>query len=160
MRPLFLFIVALVLALPAAAQAPEAQTPSPGPFRPGPLTASPTGTASTGSLTLSLADAITRARTYTQQVYSAEIAAQIAHEDSVQAHAALLPTLTSFNQFIYTQPNGRPSGIFVSNDGPHVYNSQAVVHGDIYAPSKRAITSVPWPPSRWRAPEPRSRRAA
>jgi len=138
MRPLFLFAVALVLALPAAAQAPETQTPSPGPFRPGPLTASPNGTASAGSLTLSLADAITRARTYTQQVYSAEIAAQIAHEDSVQAHAALLPTLTSFNQFIYTQPNGRPSGIFVSNDGPHVYNNQAVVHGDLYAPTKRA----------------------
>ena len=42
------------------------------------------------------------------------------------------------NQFIYTQPNGRPSGVFVSNDGPHVYNNQAVVHGDIFAPSKRA----------------------
>src|SRR6185369_4900496 len=28
--------------------------------------------------------------------------------------------------------------VFVSNDGPHVYNSQAVVHGDIYSPVKRA----------------------
>jgi outer membrane protein TolC len=28
--------------------------------------------------------------------------------------------------------------VFVSNDGPHVYNNQAVAHADIYAPAKRA----------------------
>jgi len=39
---------------------------------------------------------------------------------------------------IYTQPNGTPSGVFVANDGPHVYNDQFVVHTDIYAPIKYA----------------------
>ena len=55
---------------------------------------------------LTLAGAIDRARTYSQQVYAATFAAQIAHEDTVQAKAALLPTATWFNQFVYTQPNG------------------------------------------------------
>ena len=62
----------------------------------------------------------------------------MAHEDRVQARAALLPSGNSLNQFIYTQPNGTPSGVFVANDGPHIYNNQAVVHADIYAPGKRA----------------------
>jgi outer membrane protein TolC len=138
MRSLDLLIAAIVLALPAGAQTPAPQAPSPGPFRPGPATSPPPAGASAGSHNLTLEDAIARARTYTQQVYSAEIAAQIAHEDSLQAHAALLPTVNMVNQFIYTQANGKPSGVFVSNDGPHVYNNQAVVHGDIFAPSKRA----------------------
>ena len=89
-------------------------------------------------VTLTLQDALQRARQYAQQVYSATIAAQIAHEDSVQAKAALLPTVNGLSQFIYTQPNGTPSGVFVPNDGPHVYNDQAVVHGEIFNPVKRA----------------------
>ena len=89
-------------------------------------------------LQLTLQDALARARTVSPQLLSASLAAQIAHEDAVQAKAALLPSAQGFSQFIYTQPNGTPSGIFVSNDGPHVYNDQAQVHGDIYAPVKRA----------------------
>jgi outer membrane protein TolC len=56
----------------------------------------------------------------------------------VQAKAALLPNASWFNQFIYTQPNGTPSGVFIANDGPHVYNNWATAHGDIFAPGKRA----------------------
>jgi outer membrane protein TolC len=90
------------------------------------------------ALQLTFQDAMARARAVNPQLLSASLAAQIAHEDAVQAKAALLPTAQGFSQFIYTQPNGTPSGIFVSNDGPHVYNDQAQVHGDIYAPVKRA----------------------
>ena len=89
-------------------------------------------------LQLTLQDALTRARAVNPQLLSASLAAQIAHEDAVQAKAALLPTAQAFSQFIYTQPNGTPSGVFVSNDGPHVYNDQAQVHADLYAPVKRA----------------------
>jgi outer membrane protein TolC len=89
-------------------------------------------------LSLTLAGALDRARLYSQQVYAATFAARIAHEDTVQAKAALLPSATLFNQFIYTQPNGTPSGIFVSNDGPRVYNHQLVVHSDLYSPLKLA----------------------
>jgi outer membrane protein TolC len=89
-------------------------------------------------LRLTLQDALARARTVNPQLLSASLAAQIAHEDAVQAKAALLPNAQGLSQFIYTQPNGTPTGIFVSNDGPRVYNDQALVHGDIYAPVKRA----------------------
>jgi outer membrane protein TolC len=90
-------------------------------------------------LQLTFADALERARANAGALLSANYAALIAREDTIQAKAALLPNANWFNQFIYTQPNGgSPSGIFVSNDGPHVYNNQAIVHGDIWAPGKRA----------------------
>lgn len=89
-------------------------------------------------LKLTLKDALDRARQYGPQFLQANIAAQLAHQDSVQAKAALLPTLNGLSQYIYTQPNDTLSGIFVSNDGPHVYNDQALVHGDIWSPARRA----------------------
>ena len=51
-----------------------------------------------------------RARKYSPQFLTAEVAGQLAHEDRVQAKAALLPGVNYLNQFIYTQPNGTPSG--------------------------------------------------
>jgi len=90
------------------------------------------------ALVIDLNDAIQRARKYSPQLLTAETTGQLAREDRVQAKAALLPGVNYLNQFIYTQPNGTPSGVFVSNDGPHVYNSWAVVHGDLYAPAKIA----------------------
>lgn len=89
-------------------------------------------------LVIDLDDAIQRARKYSPQFLTAEITNQLAHENRVQAKAALLPGVSYFGQFIYTQPNGTPSGVFVANDGPHIYNSWAAVHGDLYAPAKIA----------------------
>ena len=91
-----------------------------------------------GLITLTLQDAMQRARQYSQQVYSANIAAQLAHEDAVQAKAALLPTAEAQSAYIYTQPNGTASGVFVPNDGPHVYIDQLNVHADVFDPAKRA----------------------
>jgi outer membrane protein TolC len=92
----------------------------------------------TPPLKLTLRQAIDRARQYGPSFLAANLAAASAHEDAVQAKAALLPNVSALSQFIYTQPNGTPSGVFVSNDGPHIYNQQALVHGDLYAPGKRA----------------------
>jgi len=89
-------------------------------------------------LTLTLAEALERARQFSPQILAANIDTLVAREAAIQAKAALLPNAQTFNQFIYTQPNGLPSGVFVSNDGPHVYNNQVQVHGDIYAPVKVA----------------------
>src|SRR5205823_4369962 len=69
---------------------------------------------------------------------SATVAAGLAREDRVQAKAALLPTLSYLNQYIYTQGNGTPSGVFVANDGVHIYNSQAVVHEELFSLTRRA----------------------
>ncbi len=82
-------------------------------------------------LSISLPDAFSRAAQYSGQIQSANIAARLAHEDLRQARAATLPSLSAFNQFIYTEGNGTPSGVFVANDGVHVYNEQAVVHEEL-----------------------------
>src|SRR5579863_6886093 len=102
----------------AGAVAGLAQTPAPAPVSEPPI---------------SLEDALARARQFGGQIQSANLAAQQAREDSVQARAAKLPTLNAFNQFIYTEGNGTPSGVFVANDGVHVYNEQAVVHEELLA---------------------------
>jgi outer membrane protein TolC len=78
-------------------------------------------------------DALARARQYAGQVQTANLAALQAKEDTAQARVARLPTLSAFNQFIYTEGNGTPSGVFVANDGVHIYNEQAVVHEEVLA---------------------------
>lgn len=84
-------------------------------------------------ISITLQEAMERAQKYAVQLQSANIAAQLAKEDHKQAVAAALPTLSALNQFIYTEGNGTLSGVFVANDGVHVYNEQAVVHEDLFA---------------------------
>ncbi len=93
---------------------------------------------STPVLTLTLQNALDRAKANSQQLLSADIAARIAREDKVQAKAALLPTLNWEHGFIYTQPNGTDTGVNVASNGPREYINTADVHADIYAPGKRA----------------------
>lgn len=90
------------------------------------------------TLTLTLQDALARAKNAAQPYQSAVIAAQLAHEDRVQAKAALLPSVNWFHQYIYTQGNGTPTGIFVANNGVHVYSNAAQVHSDLIAPGRLA----------------------
>ncbi|MBV8898452.1 MAG: TolC family protein [Acidobacteriaceae bacterium] len=85
----------------------------------------------TAAVTISLADALQRARQYGAQIQAANIATQLAHEDRVQARAASLPNVSGLNQFIYTEGNGTPSGVFVANDGVHVYNEQLNAHEEL-----------------------------
>jgi len=98
----------------------------------------PPAGASADSTPLTLQAALTQARTNSQQLRSVVLAAQLAVEDRVQARSALLPGINGFGQFIYTEPNGTPSGVFVPNDGPKVYNAWGTAHGDIFAPAKWA----------------------
>src|ERR1035438_10174811 len=115
--PRILPIVGLALALRCGA---FAQTPTP-------------------ALTLTLPEAMERARANSQQLLSADIAARIAREDKVQAKAALLPSVNWENGFCYTQTNGPDNSLtFVTNDGPKVFTNMANVHADLYAPGKRA----------------------
>jgi outer membrane protein TolC len=82
---------------------------------------------------ISFPDALARARQYAGQIQSANIAVLLAKEDTLQARANRLPTVNAFNQYIHTEGNGTPSGVFVANDGVHVYNEQAVVHEEVLA---------------------------
>jgi outer membrane protein TolC len=93
--------------------------------------------ASSETLTFSLQDALARARQYGIQIQTANITALLAKEDRVQARAATLPSVTGINQFIYTEGNGTPSGVFVANDGVHVYNEQLNAHEELLALIRR-----------------------
>ena len=102
-------VIALSVALTLCAQQPPPVTP----------------------LTLTFAEALQRARQYGVDLQTANIAALLAREDRIQAKAALLPQTQQVDEFIYTQPNGTLSGVFVPNDGPHVYYVYAQAHEDL-----------------------------
>jgi outer membrane protein TolC len=118
-----------------------AQKPPPGAPAGGPGAAAQPGPAAPQAgepISLDLTGALQRAREYSQQFLSAGIAAASAREDRIQARAARLPTLNAFNQYIYTQGNGTPSGVFVANDGVHIYNEQATVHAELFSFARKA----------------------
>lgn len=98
-------------------------------------------TAATGApITITLQDALQRARLNDPQYRSAITDLGLAHEDRVQARAVLLPNLNYNNSFIYTQGTGPlpvncgtsvqgcPTSKFIANNGVHEYISQADVH--------------------------------
>lgn len=90
-------------------------------------------------LTLTLQDALKRARANSVPFQAALTDQGIAHEDQVQARAALLPNVSFNNSFIYTQPlqgpatspNAEAAGTtaprFIANNSVHEYLSQGVV---------------------------------
>ncbi|HTB19295.1 MAG TPA: TolC family protein, partial [Bryobacteraceae bacterium] len=82
-------------------------------------------------LTISFSEALQRARQYGVDLQAANIAALLAREDRIQAKSAMLPQAQQVDEFIYTQPNHTPSGVFVPNDGPHVYYVYAQAHEDL-----------------------------
>jgi outer membrane protein TolC len=81
--------------------------------------------------TITLQDALAGARKYGGQIQGANLNALQAKEDTKQARANRLPWVSAFNQFIYTEGNGTPTGLFVAANGVHVYNEQAVVHEEL-----------------------------
>ena len=121
-------IVALIAGLLLASFALQAQTTSPAPM-PQPSNAGTQTPASTVSLTL--ADALERARVNSPQFQAALTRLGLAREDRVQARAALLPSLNYNNGFIYTEGNGTASGRFIGNNGVHEYISQGAAQQSI-----------------------------
>src|SRR6476659_327616 len=87
---------------------------------------------------MTLQAVLDQARANSQQFRSARLASDLAAEDKKQARAALLPSLNGFSQYIYTQPNGTPSGVWVPNDGPRIYAMWLNVHGDVFSLQKWA----------------------
>lgn len=85
-------------------------------------------------ITLTLRDALERARANDPRFLSVMTDAKIAREDRIQSRAALLPSVNFTSQYLNTQGNGTlSSGRFVTNDGVHVYRVWAVVHQDLRA---------------------------
>jgi outer membrane protein TolC len=79
-------------------------------------------------LVLTFQDAVVRAQKNLPQFLAAKTDYGLAHEDKVQARAALLPSVTYNTQFLYTQPNGTPTGVFIANNTIHEYVSQGNTH--------------------------------
>ncbi len=84
-----------------------------------------------GPLIIDLPQAIARARQYGGQVQSADLALAQATQDRVQARAATLPQASGQTGYLYTEGNGTPTGVYVANNGVHVYTGLGVVHQDV-----------------------------
>lgn len=126
----------IILGLAVVGSSLFAQAPSPGILV-------QSSTADTGRdngtpLTITLQDALERARVNDPQYHSALTDLGVAHEDRVQARAGLLPAVTYNNSYIYTQGTGQPpvcaigatcpASRFVANNGVHEYISQGNAH--------------------------------
>jgi outer membrane protein TolC len=83
-------------------------------------------------LTLTLQDALERAKQNDAQFKSVSAEADLAHEDRVQAKAGLLPAFSATTQYLGNQANGvNPNGRFVSLDGVNMYRAWAVMRQDL-----------------------------
>ena len=79
-------------------------------------------------LTLTLQDALVRAKANSVQFQSALTDQGLAKEDKVQARAALLPSVNYNTSYLYTEGNGTSTGVFIASNGVHEYLSQGDVH--------------------------------
>jgi outer membrane protein TolC len=79
-------------------------------------------------LVLTLQDALARAKANDPQFRAALTDLGVAHQDTVQSRAQLLPNVNYNMQFIYTQGNGTATGRFLANNGVHEYIAQGNVH--------------------------------
>jgi outer membrane protein TolC len=137
MRFHFGHFLVFILVLLAGTQPGFAQAQSPA------AAASQNGATSTENaapLTITLQDALQRARLNDPQYRSALTDLGLAREDRVQARSGLLPNANFNSSFIYTQGSGPqpancvntvqgcPNSKFIANNGVHEYLSQADVH--------------------------------
>ena len=127
-----LVFILVLLALGSASFAQvtlSAQSPDAGAT---PITGAP--------ITLTLQDALQRARQNDPQYRSAITDLGVAREDRVQARAGLLPNVNYNTSFVYTEGTGAlptscatstagcPTTKFIANNGVHEYISQSDVH--------------------------------
>jgi outer membrane protein TolC len=120
-----MLVVGVLFPKPLAAQSP--QTPQTPPLQliqpPGPAAA---------PITITLDDALERARKLDLNLQAALLDTQIAREDRLQARNARLPNVTARTQYLGTQGNGTlPSGRYVTNDGVHVYRQWGILNQDL-----------------------------
>jgi outer membrane protein TolC len=131
--PVMVLGLAVALILPMSKAAAQATSPSPSgesdvqllqPSGPG-QAAPPT--------TITLQDALERARKLDPTLLGATSDARSAREDRLQARNAMLPAITATTQYLGTQGDGGKisDGRFVTNDGVHVYRAWGVLHQDL-----------------------------
>ena len=88
-----------------------------------------TGNASSSApLTITLQDALARARANEPQYRAALTDYGVAKQNTIQSRAALLPNASYTAQFLYTEGNGTASGRFIASNAVHEYVSQGNLH--------------------------------
>lgn len=118
-RPLLILTTLLGILLPGGLAAMDGQAvQQPEPSEVGiPLLPAPSSRTQP-PVTITLQDALARARRNYAPYLSALTDATIAHEDTVQVRAILLPSLAYSQQYLGTEGNGKlASGRFVAQDG-------------------------------------------
>jgi outer membrane protein TolC len=79
-------------------------------------------------LTVTLQDALQRARKNNPEYRAALTEYGLAREDRVQSRAGLLPSVNYNAGFVYTEGSGTATPRFIANNGVHEYISQGNVH--------------------------------
>jgi outer membrane protein TolC len=84
-------------------------------------------------ITITLQDALERARKNDPTFTAAMLDAKGAHEDRLQARNAMLPSVNATSAYLGTQGNGGAisDGRYVTNDGVHVYHDTGTLHIDL-----------------------------
>ena len=91
--------------------------------------AGPDSANSNAPLTLTLQDALAKARKVNPEYRAAQTEYGLAKEDKVQSRAALLPNVDFTTSYLYTQGHGVPGvGRFIANNGVHEYIAEGEVH--------------------------------
>jgi outer membrane protein TolC len=109
-------------------EAPAPQAPKNGEAKQRATATSPAGSPATGRISLTLQDALERARKNSAQFQAAQTDAALARQDRYQAGAGLLPSVAYNNQALYTQSNAPNTVAFIANNAVHEYISQANIH--------------------------------
>jgi outer membrane protein TolC len=123
----------LILGVLAKQVAAQENAPSKAPESSVQILQPPSQGQATPPITITLQDALERARKNDPTYLSAVLDAKSASEDRVQARNALLPTISASTQYLNTQGDGGKisDGRFVTNDGIHVYRAWGVFHEDL-----------------------------
>jgi outer membrane protein TolC len=136
MRQTRIVLLGILLAVPGYGQG-QSQTVAPSKVYGQVQTPTTTADANAAQapLVLTLQDALTRAKTNDPQFRAALTELGLAHQDTVQSRAQLLPNVNYNMQFLYSQGNGAPSSPavppvarYVANNGVHEYIAQGNVH--------------------------------
>ncbi len=115
-------IVAIGLSVAAWGQSPGNQAS---------IASGTTPSSDNAPLTLTLQDALERAKKINPEYRSAVTDYGLAREDKVQSRATLLPNVNYTTSYLYTQGNGTVAGKFIANNGVHEYLSQGNVHQEL-----------------------------
>ena len=133
MRPATLIVGVCVAALLRGSSDARAQQP-PAPPSGSPLALMQPDAPAAPPATITLQDALDRARQNDAQFQTAVADAQVAREDRVQAKASMLPAISYTTQYLGNSPtpnNVNPNGRFVSLDGVKMYRAWGVLRQEL-----------------------------